>query len=203
MAAREKLIAKIVELELEMFLAVPADGIYSCQQEPDGFGLHRRAQFSIWSEDTLQSYLDDLYRAKEDGKNLMTIKYARMEDLIPRENRNSRIDEIVTVQCRWQREMIDTYPYLMAGARPLTRSDDANYNTSFEIYLRGELETYSEETLALLHRDILKLKKSGVNGSEIIYEHLAKELRYDSFEAADRAQKRRRERSSIENPLPK
>jgi hypothetical protein len=203
MAARERIIAKIVELELEMFLAVPADGVYRCQQEPDGFELHRRAQFSMWSEDTLQSYLDDLYRAKEDGKNLMTIKYARMEDLIPRENRNSRIDEIVTVQCRWQREMIDTYPYLMAGARPLSRSDDANYNTSFEIYLRGELETYSEGTLALLHRDILKLKKTCVNGSEIIYEHLARELGYDSVEAADRAQKRRRERSSIENPLPK
>jgi hypothetical protein len=203
MAAREKLIANIVELEMEMFLAVPADGIYGCQQDPDGFGLHRRAQFSMWSEDTLQSYLEDLCRAKEDGTNLMTIKYARMEDLIPPENRNSRIDEIVTIQCGWQREMIDTYPYLMAGARPLSRSDDANYNTSFEIYLRGELETYSEGTLALLHRDILKLKKTGVNGSEIIYGHLARELGYDSVGAADRAQKERLERPDIDNPLPK
>jgi hypothetical protein len=203
MAAGEKLIAKIVELELEMFLAVPADGVYSCQQDPDGFGLHRRAQFSMWSEDALQSYLEDLYRAKEDGRNLMTIKYARMEALIPPENRNSRIDEIVAIQCGWQREMVEMYPYLMAGARPLSRSDDANYDTSFEIYLRGELETYSESTLALLHRDILTLKKTGVNGSEIIYGHLARELGYDSVEAADRAQKRRRERSSIENPLPK
>ena len=40
-----------------MFLSVPADGIYSCQQNPEGFGLHRRALFSIWSVDTLQSYL--------------------------------------------------------------------------------------------------------------------------------------------------
>jgi hypothetical protein len=203
MGAREKLIAKIVELELEMFLAVPADGIYSCQQEPDGFGLHRRAQFSMWSEDTLQSYLEDLYRAKEDGKNLMTIKYARMEDLIPREKRNSRIDEIVTVQCGWQREMVGTYPYLMAGARPLSQLDDTKYDTSFKIYLRGELETYSEGTLELLHRDILKLKKTGVNGSEIIYEHLVKKLGYDSVEAADRAQKHRLERSNTDNLLPK
>ncbi|UCE35794.1 MAG: DUF4125 family protein, partial [Deltaproteobacteria bacterium] len=176
MAAREKLIAKIVELELEMFLTVPADGIYSCQQDPDDFRLHRRAQFSMWSEDTLQSYLEDLCRAKEDGTNLMTIKYALMEDLIPPENRNSRIDEIVTIQCGWQREMVETYPYLMAGARPLSRSDDVNYDTSFEVYLRGELETYSEKTLALLHRDILELKNTGVNGSEKIYEHLVKEL---------------------------
>jgi len=203
MAAREKLIAKIVELELEMFLAVPADGIYSCQQDPDGFGLHRRAQFSMWSEDTLQSYLEDLYRAKEDGTNLMTIKYARMEDLIPPENRNSRIGEIVTVQCGWQREMVEMYPYLMAGARPLSGSDDANYDTSFEIYLRGELETYSEKTLALLHRDILKFKEMGLNGSEIIYKHLIKELRYESLKAADLAQKQRLKRSNTDNLLPK
>jgi hypothetical protein len=201
MAVREKLIVEIVELELEMFLAVPADGMYSCQRDPDGFGLHRRAQFSIWSEDTLRSYLDDLYGAKEDGRNLMTIKYARMEDLIPPENRNPRIDEIVTIQCGWQQQMVATYPYLMAGARPLSQSDDANYDTSFEIYLRGELETYSEKTLALLHRDILKLNKTGVNGSEIIYGHLAKELGYDSVEAADRAQKQRLERLNTDSLL--
>jgi hypothetical protein len=78
-----------------------------------------------------------------------------------------------------------------------------NYDTSFEIYLRGELETYSKGTLALLHRDILKLKKTGVNGSEIIYGHLARELGYDSVEAADRAQKHRLERSNTDSLLPK
>ena len=185
MAAKEKLIAKIVELELNMFVAVPAGGIYSCQQDPDGFGLHRRVQFSIWSEDTLQSYLDDLYRAKEDGINLMTIKYARMEDLIPRENRNPRIEEIVTIQSRWQREMVKKYPYLMAGARHLSESDGSAYDTSFETYLRGELETYSDNTLKLLLKDMLGYSKMGVNGSERIYEHLVKEMGYNSIEEAD------------------
>ena len=60
----KNVIEKIIELELEMFLTVPTDGRYSCQEDPEGFRLHRRAQFSIWSEDTLQSYLDDLDRAK-------------------------------------------------------------------------------------------------------------------------------------------
>jgi len=189
MAAREKLIAKIVELELDMFLAVPADGIYSCQQDPDGFGLHRRVQFSIWSEDTLQSYLDDLHRAKEDGINLMTIKYASMQDLIARENRNPLIAEILTIKYRWQEEMVHKYPYLMAGARKLQGSDEKTEDTSFETYLRGELETYSDDTLALLHRDVIELKKMGINGSEKIYEHLVKELGYDSIEAANQAQK--------------
>ena len=63
-----------------MFLSVPADGIYNCQQNPEGFGLHRRALFSIWSVDTLQSYLTG--QAVEDELNLLTVKYARMEGLI-------------------------------------------------------------------------------------------------------------------------
>jgi hypothetical protein len=189
MGAREKLITKIVELELEMFLAVPSDGIYSCQQDPDGFGLHRRVQFSIWSEDTLQSYLDDLKRAKENCINLMTIKYACMQDLIAGENRNPLIAEILTIQYRWQEEMVQKYPYLLAGARHLPGSDDTVEDTAFETYLRGELETYSDDTLALLHRDVIKLKKMGINGSEEIYEHLVKELGYDSIEAANQAQK--------------
>ena len=185
------IIENIIELELEMFLAVPADGTYSCQEDHEGFRLHRRAQFSIWSEDTLQSYLDDLYRAKIKAINLMTIKYARMDNLLPAENRNPQIDEIVTIQSRWQTEMVRKYPYLMAGARHLSETDGSSYHTSFETYLRGELETYSDETLALLHRDVIKYAEAGINGSEKIYAYLVKQLGYDSIETADQAQKQK------------
>ena len=88
MSKKDEIIADILEMELEMFLSVPTDQPYSCQQDPAGFRLHRGAQFSIWAEDTLGSYQDDLRRAREEGTNLMTIKYARMEDLIPRKNFN-------------------------------------------------------------------------------------------------------------------
>jgi hypothetical protein len=189
MTAKDELIAKIIELELDMFVAVPGDCNYSCQQDVAGFGLHRRAQFSIWSEETLRSYLDDLSRAKESGINLMTIKYARMEDLIPRENRNPRIEEIVAIQCRWQAEMTKKYPYLMAGARHMTGSDDSDDDTSFETYLSGELETYSDNTIKLLYEDMMGYLQMGANGSEKIYEHLVKEMGYSSIEEADQAQK--------------
>ena len=92
-----------------MFLSVPADGDFSCQQYPDSFRLHRKAQFSIWSDDTLESYLYDLQRAEKEEKNLMTIKYARMDDLIPRENSNPLIDRIAEIQYRWQKELFHTY----------------------------------------------------------------------------------------------
>ena len=70
MSHREKLIETIVTLELEMFLSVPADGIYSCQQDPEGFRLHRSTQFAIWSDKTLSCYLQDLHQAKAAGKSL-------------------------------------------------------------------------------------------------------------------------------------
>lgn len=190
MLDKEKIIAAIVELELEMFLAVPADGSYSCQQDPAGFRLHRKAQFSIWSEDTLRSYRGDLHRANTDGINLMTAKYARMQGLIPVKNRNPLIEEIITIQSRWQAAMSQKYPYLMAGARHQSQADESTDETSFETYLKGELETYSDATLELLHRDVIQLDKKGVNGSEKIYDNLVKEMGYDSLAAAERAQSR-------------
>jgi hypothetical protein len=188
MLDKEKIIAAIVELELEMFLAVPADGSYSCQQDRAGFRLHRKAQFSIWSEDTLQSYRGDLHRAKADGINLMTIKYGRMQNIIPRENFSPLIEKISEVQFKWQAEMSQKYPHLMAGARHQSQAHASADETSFETYLKGELETYSDATLALLHRDVIQLDKKGVNGSEKIYDCLVKEMGYDSLAAAERAQ---------------
>lgn len=185
----KKVIEKIIELELEMFLAVPTDGNCSCQEDPEGFRLHRRAQFSIWSKDTLQSYLDDLDRAKKKAINLMTIKYARMDNLLPAENLNPQIDEIVTIQLRWQTEMVRKYPGIMAGARHLSETNGPTQGTSFETYLRAELETYSDRTLERLHRDVLNYAKAGINGSEKIYTFLVKQLGYDSIETADQAQK--------------
>lgn len=185
------ILEKIIALELEMFLAVPTEGSCSCQEDPEAFQLHRRAQFSIWSEDTLQSYLNDLHRAKKNAINLMTIKYARMDDLLPAENRNPQIEKIVKIQSRWQTEMVEKYPYLMAGARHLSEAEGPKHGTSFETYLSAELETYSDETLALLHRDLNEYAKAGINGSEKIYAYLVKQLGYDSIETAEQAQEQR------------
>jgi hypothetical protein len=192
MADREKLINRIVESELSMFLAVPADGEYSCRQQPDSFRLHRRVQFSIWSNDTLESYLHDLEQAEKEKKNLMTMKYARMDDLIPRENFNPLVDTIADIQYRWQTEMFSSYPHFMAGARPLSEADDSAMKTSFETYLKGELETYSNNTLSLLHRDLRKLVEKGMNGSKMVYEQLVREMGYGSLEEVEEIQKRNR-----------
>ena len=35
----------------------------SCQEDPEGFRMSRAAQFSVWSEETLASYRQDLEKA--------------------------------------------------------------------------------------------------------------------------------------------
>ncbi len=60
MADKRNLIESILDLELNMFLNVRSEVPVSCQENPEAFRLHRRAQFSIWSEETLRSYHSDL-----------------------------------------------------------------------------------------------------------------------------------------------
>jgi hypothetical protein len=186
MTERNETVAQILEIELEMFLAVNGEDNTSCQEHPDAFKLHRRAQFAAWSLPTLKSYLDDLARAQRLGENLMTLKYARMEGLVTRANANPLIDQIVRIGIGWQAEMIHKYPALMSGARPLTDPDGRGRMTSFETYARGENETYSDRTLELLYADMCARLERGTNMSEEVYASLVKESGYTSLEEAER-----------------
>ena len=92
---RAALIDRIVGLEQEMFVAVVSETPAPCQQNTDAFRTMRRSQFYAWPDDALESYFDDLTVAKAAGKNLMTLKYARMDDRIPVLNTDPLIQEIV------------------------------------------------------------------------------------------------------------
>jgi hypothetical protein len=74
----------------------------------------------------------------------------------------------------------------MSGARPLTDESTHAQMTSFETYARGELETYSERTLELLHRDLLAMQARGESLSEEVYDHLVRASGYASLEEAER-----------------
>ena len=189
MADRERVIQDIVDLELEMFLAVPADGIYSCQQNPDAFRLHRSVQFTIWSDDTLNFYQNDLQAARSKGLNLMTVKYARMENRIPSADPNPLIEDIVAIQMRWQAEMIRKYPGIMAGGRPLSQAADDERLTSFETYHRGELETYSGKTLDSYFRDVTEAVGAGRNLIEERHTYIFRESGYDSIDDVENERK--------------
>ena len=186
MTGKQEVIEQILALELKMFLAVPTTHKYSCQENPEGFKLHRRAQFAAWSRATLESYLNDLHQAEKDGQNLLTVKYARMENMLPRCNFSTLIETVGDMIMEEQRVFISNYPYLMLRGRPLNEQESQPGLTSFETYLKGELETYSEETLELLHRDILALKENGASFSEKIYQYLAVEWGFESLEKLEK-----------------
>jgi hypothetical protein len=185
MTEKDNIIDAILEIELRMFLTVNPIQTSECQEYPESFKLHRRAQFAPWSEETLASYLDDLRRAQEDGENLIRRKYARMQCLLPPAAGNPLIEEIVRLKMDWQRAMFRDYPAIMRGARPLTDESTQAQMTSFETYARGELETYSERTLRLLHRDLLAMQARGESLSEMVYDHLVRASGYASLEEAE------------------
>ena len=82
--------------------------------------------------------------------------------------------------------MFRDYPAVMSGARPLTDEGTQTQMTSFETYARGELETYSERTLTLLHRDLLAMQARGESLSEKVYDYLVRASGHASLAEAEK-----------------
>jgi len=116
----------------------------------------------------------------------MTKKYARMDNLIGPLSSNPLIDIITNYQCSWQRSMKEKFPKIFSKGRPLSSTEDSAYMTSFETYIRGELETYSDTTLELFHRDIQIKLSQGISMTEEVYEFLVRQLGYRCLEDAEK-----------------
>ena len=171
--AREELIRQIVAIELDMFVNVKSAEPAACQQMPRTFKAMRRMSHSAWSLETLSSYLHDLQIAAQAGRNLITEKYARMDNLIPPINQNPVIQCIVAVESGWIKELHEKYPL------------SVKCDERFEVYALAELETYSDTTLALYWRDVDCAREAGINLAEIRYEHLYMSLGYHSLEEVE------------------
>jgi len=149
-----QLIEAIVEKELEMFVEVNnLGGPAGCQQRPDSFRAMRWMTHSVFPVDYLKSYLDDLAAAREQGINLLTIKYGRMDNLIPRENQSPLVDEIADIEAAWMQELRQASP----------ESFREGNGEGFRRYLSGELETLSPETLAIYQRVVAEAREQGRN----------------------------------------
>ena len=183
MNEKQDLIREIIELELEMFLSVQAREKASCQENPDGFRFYRRATFSVWSNETLTSYHEDLIVAKREGRNLITLKYARMEDLIPVINDNKVIDNIVDITIGWAKEMARKYPNIQRRGRSI--EEDGPNSTSTKTYLRCELETYSDQTLELYYQNLQDCLARGENLSDRICLEMVTGAGFNSLQDAE------------------
>lgn len=211
MTNKTELIDRILKIEWKMFSSVRnIGGRAPCQDDPKAFEIMRSSQFMSWSEDALESYLNDLKEAEKKEINLMTEKYARMmKSTLPSDYTNIKhlirtssqeilrlIDKIVAVELEWQEEFSKKFPCISGRGRPIHSREDTPFAGSIETYLRGELETYSKNTLELYYRDTLDKKSKNINRSEKICEYQVKRYGYKSLEEAEKALEKRRQRAS-------
>lgn len=196
----EELIAKIIDLEWEMFTQVEnAGGRAGCQNDPRTFRIMRASQAITWPDQLLASYCDDLVAASSAGRNLMIEKYARMmasthpdeyaafAALLPPIDKAAyeRIEAIVAINVDWEQAVARAYPRLSAKGRPLHTRDDTPYATSFETYARGELSTYSSKTIELLHEHTLNQAQKGINGALLVLAHMVQAYGHQSLDEAN------------------
>jgi hypothetical protein len=172
---REEILDKIIELETSMFEQVRTSELSLCKDQPETFRVMRRMTHSVLSTRTLDSYLGDLQKAKAEGRNLLTEKYARMDNRIPPLKSNRFIDDIVKLEAHWMKELSQKYPHSFKSG-----------SGSFELYLSRELETYSDETLKLYFSDVSRAEKEGRNLAEERYTGLSRQIGYGSIGEMDR-----------------
>lgn len=196
----EEVIVQILQLEWTMFTGVQnVGGTAGCQNDSDTFTIMRGSQAMTWPAELLASYHADLVAAVQAGRNLMTEKYARMmESTHPEEFAaiapalpaldpvaRGQIDEIVAINVGWEQELAGKHPRLGARGRPLRTCDDTPHATSFETYMRGELQTYSPGTIALYHAHTLNQLAAGINGAELVMQNMIEAYGYTSIAEAN------------------
>lgn len=194
------MIEEIIQREWDFFQEVHnIGGRASCQDNFETFYLQRKGQFEVFYPEVNESYLKDLKLYKEIGRNPIMEKYAYMmestdkdyydtiKDQLP-ERSEEQMDIINTI-CRIEvamREVFDQqYPRLSSLARDTHTGDDQQENTSFETYLRGELSTYSPETLYLYGRMIANMYQNSQNMILMIQEKTVQAYGYRSLDDAE------------------
>ena len=198
----EKFVRDIVEKEWAMFEAVNSGSGQkaSCQEDPQTFYIMRSSQAEAWTEELRESYYQDLLSAEAEGRNLMTEKYARMmestdplyyetiRDLLPALNKEmlENIEKIIQICLKWKEESSRQYPRLAARGRPIHTQDDSPWATSFETYLRGELQTFSPRTVRLYLDMVLRMDAAGESLEQKCLLNTARRYGYRSLEEADR-----------------
>jgi len=199
---KEKLIEQIVQYEWEAFHNAPNEGGPAfCQNDFETFEIMRLSQYRPWPQELLESWLADLQAAAARGWNVMTEKYARMEEsldplryaeikpLLPARSEMHRAiaEQIVQIQVGWMEELAVQYPKFAGRARNIHTSQDSRFGTSYETYLRAELGTYSDATLKLYGRFIIELYRAGENLAKQIMTHTALLYGYAGLDEAEKA----------------
>ena len=184
-------IEDIVAEEWRQFQLVQNEGgRASCQDNFPEFQRQRESQFRAWPDELRNSYYQDLLDAAQQGRNLLTEKYAymmretaperfaAMEHLLPPIDAEKRglVEEIVAAHLEWAEAFAAEFPLYAATGRPLKAAAAFPGETAIETYTRGELSTYSVRTLRLYADYIRVCRERGVNLAREIRDNVARSL---------------------------
>lgn len=161
-----EILAEIITKEWTMFTTTKSvnNKRASCQDDMSTFVNARRAQWSAYPLHILQSYLQDLDKAIENHRNIVTEKYAYMmadtdyenfkkiKHLLPAISTEKKqlINKIINIMLSAEESLRSSNPELVDNNRPLynrTYNNNVPLQTSVETYTTGELSTYSTKTL--------------------------------------------------------
>ena len=198
--SHDALVDSIVLHEWKQFDKVKNEGGRAdCQDNWNTFSIMRKSQYLTWEDELLRSFLYDLVSAESEGRNLITEKYGRMmESTAPEEyariaasfpektdEHKAIAESIIRMQVEWMEEFAKRYPNMAGNARKIHTSEDTPFETSYETYLRGELMTYSDDTLYLYGRFIVGLQRLGKNLAYMIMDNTAKLYGYRDVKDAE------------------
>ncbi len=196
---RKDLEREIVEREWDMFQKVQGiDGRAACQDDWKTFLIMRLSQFEGWDMEVLESYFHDVEEAAAQERNLITEKYAYMMEetdpvyflsikaLLPEVSQEKALmaEKIASHYMIWEKEADLLYPNLRKHGRP-AESTSIDGTVSVHNYLKCELYTYSEKTLALF---ILSIERNPeYNRYLVTMEKMVQAYGYASLQEAEDA----------------
>lgn len=180
---KQEIIENILNIEWNMFQQVKSAIPAPCQLLPEVFRRIRGSVYETWPEEALQSCLLDFEKAQQDGRNLLTEKYAQMDDLIAPTQRNPLIDIIVAIETHWQEEIRRNYPALYN--RVCRSTNPFNDGRNFSVYLRSELQTYSDRTIDFYYQGVSKALENNDNLALKSLEALVKKGGYRDLNHAE------------------
>ena len=114
-------------------------------------------------------------------------EYENVKEYLPdAEEKKQTAEQIVKIHLEWDAEMLAEYPNIRKRGRTATTDkDNAMDGSSMESYLRAELLTYSEKTLALLWNET---KAAYENGENLLKQIITNETLFYGYHSLEEAE---------------
>ncbi len=116
-------------------------------------------------------------------KHTHFLEYCEIKNTLPKISNTKKqlVDEI----CSLYKEQDDVYSAKYPNVRKTGRPLDASKTATVDIYLEGELLTYSEKTLNIFKNYLLNLKSDNENIVIQIIDNIVKAYGYNSLDDAE------------------